>query len=192
MRGLLAVDLARVSAGPFATMMCADLGARRIKVERPGRGDDSRTYDPFIGGRSMYFARVNRSRQSIVLDLRCATDRDLLLRIVDQVDVLVENYRPGVMERAWARHAPARCAQSRLIFVSISGSGQTGPWRECPAYDTVAQAASGMVSITGRAGEGPFIPGVPIVDLAADSTFSGPSVQCAARSGSHGPRNPSS
>src|SRR5882757_6466868 len=97
--GLLVIDFSRVLAGPFATMMMADLGARVIKVERPLRGDDSRTYGPFVDGRSLYFARVNRGKESIALDLRDPADRGLLDRIIARADVLVENFRPGVMER---------------------------------------------------------------------------------------------
>ncbi|ABW10701.1 L-carnitine dehydratase/bile acid-inducible protein F [Parafrankia sp. EAN1pec] len=132
-----------------------------------GRRDDSRTYGPFMDGRSLYFARVNRGKQSVVLDLKDTTDRDLLLRIVDRADVLVENFRPGVMDRLGLGVDALAARNPRLIYVSISGFGQTGPWRERPAYDSVVQAASGMVSITGCPGEEPVKPGVPIADLAA-------------------------
>jgi CoA:oxalate CoA-transferase len=165
--GLLVVDLTRVLAGPLATMMCADLGARVIKVERPGQGDDSRAYGPFLDGRSLYFARVNRGKQSIALDLKDATDRDMLLRIVDRADVLVENYRPGVMERLGLGPETLSARNPRLIYVRISGFGQTGPWRERPAYDAVVQAAAGIMSVTGRPDGEPTKPGVPIADLSA-------------------------
>jgi CoA:oxalate CoA-transferase len=148
-------------------MMCADLGARVVKVERPGRGDDSRAYGPFLDGRSMYFARVNRGKQSIALDLHDDTDRDLLLRIVDRADVLVENFRPGVMDRLGLGWPALSARNPSLIYVSISGFGQSGPWRERPAYDAVVQAAAGIMSITGRPDGEPTKPGVPIADLAA-------------------------
>jgi CoA:oxalate CoA-transferase len=148
-------------------MMCADLGARVIKVERPGRGDDSREYGPFLDGRSLYFARVNRGKQSIALDLTDATDRDVLLRIVDCADVLVENFRPGVMDRLGLGWPVLSGRNPRLVYVSISGFGQTGPWRSRPAYDAVVQAASGIMSITGRPEDEPTKPGAPIADVAA-------------------------
>src|SRR5918995_4092954 len=97
--GLLVVDLTRVLAGPFATMMMADLGARVVKVERPGSGDDSRSYGPFVAGRSTYFARVNRGKQSVALDLQVEADRAVLLGLAERADVLIENFRPGVMDR---------------------------------------------------------------------------------------------
>jgi CoA:oxalate CoA-transferase len=165
--GVLVVDLTRVLAGPLATMMCADLGARVIKVERPGCGDDSRAYGPFLDGRSLYFARVNRGKQSIALDLRDATDRDTLLRIVDRADVLVENFRPGVMERLGLGWPALSARNPRLVYASISGFGQTGPWRSRPAYDAVVQAAAGIMSITGAPDGEAVKPGVPIADLAA-------------------------
>jgi CoA:oxalate CoA-transferase len=165
--GLLVVDLTRVLSGPLTTMMCADMGARVIKVERPGRGDDSRGYGPFIDGRSLYFARVNRGKQSIALDLKDATDRDVFLRIVDRADVLVENYRPGVMDRLGLGWPLLSDRNPRLVYISVSGFGQTGPWRERPAYDAVVQAAAGIMSITGRPDGEPTKPGVPVADLAA-------------------------
>jgi CoA:oxalate CoA-transferase len=140
--GLLVVDLTRVLAGPFATMMMADLGARVVKVERPGRGDDSRAYGPFVDGRSLYFARVNRGKESVALDLRTAADRQVLLRLADRADVLVENFRPGVMERLGLGWPALSARNPRLVYASVSGSGQTGPWRERPAYDTTPGRAT--------------------------------------------------
>jgi CoA:oxalate CoA-transferase len=148
-------------------MMFADLGARVVKVERPGTGDDSRAYGPFLAGRSMYFARVNRGKESIVLDLKDPADRAVLLRIVDRADVLVENFRPGVMGRLGLDWETLSERNPRLVYASISGFGQTGPWRGRPAYDAVVQAAAGIMSITGRPDDEPTKPGVPIADLAA-------------------------
>jgi CoA:oxalate CoA-transferase len=168
---LLVVDLSRVLAGPFATMMLADLGARVIKVERPGGGDDSRAYGPFMdagrGIESMYFARVNRGKESIVLDLRSAADVAVLRRIVDRADVLVENFRPGVMDRLGLGYSALSESNPGLVYASISGFGQTGPWRLRPAYDAVVQGASGLMAITGSDGGEPIKSGAPISDLSA-------------------------
>jgi CoA:oxalate CoA-transferase len=165
--GLVVVDFSRVLAGPFATMMMADLGARVIKVERPDRGDDSRTYGPFVDGESLYFARVNRGKESITLDLRSETDRLVLDRMIAQADVLVENFRPGVMERLGLGYETLRERHPGLIYASISGFGQTGPWRLRPAYDAVVQGTSGLLSITGAPDGEPTKPGLPIGDLSA-------------------------
>ncbi|WP_370651452.1 CaiB/BaiF CoA transferase family protein [Frankia sp. Cj3] len=167
MDGLLVVDLTRVLAGPFATLMLADLGARVIKVERPGHGDDSRSYGPFMDDRSLYFARVNRGKQSVALDLKDADDHATLLSIIDRADVLVENFRPGVMDRLGLGWTALSRRNPQLVYVSISGFGQTGPWRNRPAYDAVVQAAAGIMSITGSPAGEPVKPGVPIADLAA-------------------------
>jgi CoA:oxalate CoA-transferase len=164
---LLVVDLTRVLAGPFATMIFADLGARVVKVERTGRGDDSRTYGPFLAGQSMYFGRVNRGKESIALDLADGSDRAVLLAIVDRADVLVENFRPGVMARLGLDYEALAARNPRLVYASISGFGQTGPWRERPAYDTVVQAAAGMLEITGTPDGPPTKPGTSIADLSA-------------------------
>lgn len=163
---LLVVDLTRVLAGPFVAMLMADMGARVIKVERPGTGDDSRSFGPFAGERSYYFARVNRGKESIALDLRDAADRDVLLALVDRADVLVENFRPGVMARLGLSAGELRARNPRLVYCSVSGFGQTGPWSERPAYDAVIQALSGIMSVTGSADGPPVRPGIPIADLA--------------------------
>ncbi len=164
---MLVVDFSRVLAGPFATMMMADLGARVIKVERPVRGDDSRTYGPFVDGQSLYFARVNRGKESIALDLRAPDDRRVLDRIIARADVLVENFRPGVMERLGLGYETLHGQYQGLIYASISGFGQTGPWRLRPAYDSVVQGTSGLLSITGTPEGEPTKPGLPIGDLSA-------------------------
>lgn len=165
--GLLVADFSRVLAGPFATMMLADLGARVVKIERPGAGDDSRGYGPFIDGRSLYFARVNRGKESVALDLKEPADLAVAQRLVARADVLVENYRPGVMTRLGLGWPAARSLNSRLVYCSISGFGHTGPWRERPAYDAVVQGMSGIMAVTGSAAGLPIKPGVPIADLSA-------------------------
>ena len=165
--GLLVIDLTRVLAGPFAAMMLADLGARVVKVERPGRGDDSRAYGPFVDGHSAYFARVNRGKESIALDLKSAADRDVLVALAEKADVLLENFRPGVMDRLGLGADTLTARNPRLVYASVSGFGQTGPWRERPAYDTVVQAAAGLIAVTGEPAGEPVKMGTSIADLTA-------------------------
>ncbi|MDP9182635.1 MAG: CoA transferase [Actinomycetota bacterium] len=164
---LLVVDFSRVLAGPFATMMLADLGARVVKVERPGTGDDSRSYGPFVGDRSLYFARVNRGKESITLSLTEPGDLEVARALVRRADVVVENFRPGVMARLGL--GPAECLElnRRLVYCSISGFGHTGPWSSRPAYDAVVQGMSGIMSITGSSDGPPVKPGSPVADLSA-------------------------
>jgi CoA:oxalate CoA-transferase len=170
--GLTVVDLTRILAGPYATMLLADLGARVIKVELPGQGDDTREVGPFIehetGGRtSAYFASVNRNKESIALDLKAEADRAIFERLLDRADVLVENFRPGVMHKLGYGWEAIHARWPRLVMASISGFGQTGPYRELHAYDMVVQAMSGVMSITGPEGGPPVRVGVSIGDLAA-------------------------
>ena len=167
LNGLVVVDFSRVLAGPFAAMMLADLGARVIKVERPGAGDDSRGYGPFVDGRSLYFARVNRGKESIALDLKDPADLAVARELISRADVLVENYRPGVMDRLGLGWRAAQALNPRLVYCSVSGFGHSGPWRERPAYDAVVQGMSGIMAITGAAGGAPVKPGVPVADLSA-------------------------
>ncbi len=165
--GLLVADFSRVLAGPFATMMLADLGARVVKVERPATGDDSRGYGPFTGGRSLYFARVNRGKQSVALDLKDPDDLAVARSLALSADVVVENFRPGVMDRLGLGAAALLAERPRLVYCSISGFGHTGPWSQRPAYDAVVQAMSGIMAITGAEGGAPVKPGVPVSDLSA-------------------------
>lgn len=164
--GLLVADFSRVLAGPFATMMLADLGARVVKVEKPGTGDDSRSYGPFLDERSLYFERVNHGKESIALDLRDPADLDVACALVSRADVLVENFRPGVMSRLGL--GPEVLAdQPRLVYCSVSGFGHTGPWSQLPAYDAVVQGMSGIMAITGSQTGPPIKPGSPVADLSA-------------------------
>ena len=167
LEGLLVADFSRVLAGPFAAMMLADLGARVVKVERPGTGDDSRGYGPFLDGRSLYFARVNRGKESIALDLKDPGDLEVARRLIARADVLVENYRPGVMDRLGLGWPAARALNARLVYCSVSGFGHSGPWRERPAYDAVVQGLSGIMAVTGDTTGPPMKPGVPVADLSA-------------------------
>jgi CoA:oxalate CoA-transferase len=169
LRGIRVLDLSRVLAGPFCAMNLADLGAQVIKVEMPERGDDSRGFAPKIPNSddSGYFYSVNRGKLGITIDLRQAEGADLLIELAHKADVVLENFSPGTMDRfnlGWERlHA----ANPRLILCSISGFGQSGPMASAPAYDIVAQALGGTMSITGPAGGEPTRCGVSVGDLAA-------------------------
>ena len=162
LEGLLVVDFSRVLAGPFATVMLADLGARVIKVEKPDIGDDSRAYGPFLGERSMYFARVNHGKESIALDLGLPADLAVARALIARADVLVENFRPGVMQRLGLGPDAVLAAHPSLVYCSISGFGHTGPWSQRPAYDAVVQGMSGIMAITGSADGPPIKPGSPV------------------------------
>jgi CoA:oxalate CoA-transferase len=163
--GLLIVDLTRVLAGPFCTMMLAELGARVIKIENPDGGDDSRGFDPFIEGKSAYFASLNRGKESIALDLKEENDRQLFLKLVRRADVLVENYRPGTMERLGMGYERLRIENPMLIYAAVSGFGHSGPWSHRPAYDLIVQAMGGLMSITGQSGGIPTKAGTSIGDI---------------------------
>src|SRR5438132_313990 len=130
--GILVIDLTRVLAGPYCTMLLADLGARVIKVENPECGDDSRHFEPFFDGKSAYFLSLNRGKESIALDLKNDNDRDVLLTLVKRGDVLVENFRPGTMERLGLGYDKLRELNPRLIYAAVSGFGHTGPWSHKP------------------------------------------------------------
>jgi CoA:oxalate CoA-transferase len=165
--GVLVIDLTRVLAGPYCTMVLADLGARVIKVEVPGRGDDARQIGPFVGNRSAYFMSLNRGKESIALDLKNPGDRSVFERLLARADVLVENFRPGAMQRLGYGWDELHARFPRLIVASTSGFGQTGPYAERPAYDVVAQAMGGLMSITGQPGGKPTRVGTSIGDITA-------------------------
>ena len=165
--GLTILDLTHVLAGPFASMTLADLGARIIKVEAPETGDDTRSFPPFKEGHSAYFAALNHGKQSIALNLKSDQDRAIFEQLLDRSDILLENFRPGVMERldyGWVRlHAQ----YPRLIYGAVSGFGHTGPDAQRPAYDMVVQARGGVMSITGEKGREPVRVGASIGDIIA-------------------------
>lgn len=165
--GLTVVDLTRVLSGPYCTMMLADLGARVIKIEHPDGGDDSRQVGPFVDGESAYFASINRNKESIALDLKQPDDRKVLEKMLETADVLVENFRAGVMEKLGYTWETLHTRYPRLVFASISGFGQTGPYRSRPAYDMVVQAMGGLMSVTGEVGGNPARVGVSIGDIGA-------------------------
>ncbi len=165
--GITVVDLTRILSGPYCTMMLADLGARVIKVERPGTGDDARAIGPFTEAGSAYFASINRGKESIDLDLKEPDDRRIFEALAARADALVENFRPGAMEKLGYGWTEAHARWPRLVYVSVSGFGDTGPLRERPAYDMVVQAMGGIMSITGEADGKPTRVGTSIGDIAA-------------------------
>lgn len=165
--GVTILDLTHVLAGPFCATTLADLGARVIKVERPGTGDDTRAFPPFVQGESAYFAALNAGKQSIALDLKSAPDRALFDRLLARADILLENYRPGVMERLGYGWETLHNRHPRLIYGAVSGFGHTGPEAGKPAYDMVVQARGGVMSITGEEGGPPVRVGASIGDIVA-------------------------
>lgn len=166
--GLRVLDLSRVLSGPFATMILADMGATVVKVEDPVRGDDTRHWaPPHQGPEASYFLSVNRTKRSVAIDLKHPEGRELAMRLAEQADVLVENFRPGVAARLGLGYEDV-CAQNPgIVYASISGYGQTGPMAGRPGYDAIAQALSGMMSITGEPDGRPVRPGVATADVGA-------------------------
>jgi crotonobetainyl-CoA:carnitine CoA-transferase CaiB-like acyl-CoA transferase len=170
LQDVLVVDLSRALAGPHATMMLGDLGARVIKVEAPGHGDDTRGWGPpFVGEadarESTYFLSANRNKESITLDLKDEGDRAVLLRLVDRADVLVENFRTGVLERLGLGIAELHERNPRLVVLSITGFGHDGPEGGRAGYDQIAQGEAGLMSLTGPGPDDPQRVGTPIADL---------------------------
>ena len=166
--GVTILDLSRVLAGPYCTMLAADMGARVIKIEHPERGDDTRAWGPpFQDGESAYFLSVNRNKESVALDFKTTEGRRILDQLIARADVLVENFRPGTLAAHGLGFAELHARDPRLIYVSISGFGQTGPRREEAGYDAIAQAEGGLMSITGMP-DGPAVRlGVAIADQTA-------------------------
>ncbi|MCY0878328.1 MAG: CoA transferase [Firmicutes bacterium] len=163
---VVVLDLTRILTGPFCTMMLADFGADVIKIEPPN-GDDTRRWGPpFIHGESAYYLSINRNKRSIVLDFRQESDREAFRRMVPQADVVVENYRPGTLDRWGLGYEALRELNPRIILASISGFGATGPGRERPGYDVVAQAMSGLMAVTGD-GTQPMKAGFSVGDIGA-------------------------
>lgn len=173
LEGLRVLDLTRILAGPYCTMMLGDLGADVIKVERPVRGDDSRSWGPpFVGkpygpypGEAAYFLAVNRNKRSITADLKAAEGREIVRRLARISDVLVENFRGGTLERMGLGYEDLRGLNPGLIYCSVSGYGRTGPYADRPGYDFIIQAEGGMMGITGPEEGPPYRVGVPIVDI---------------------------
>jgi len=166
--GLTILDLSRVLSGPYCTMLAADMGARVIKIEHPVQGDDTRAWGPpFIASESAYFLSINRNKESVAIDFKTARGRELLDALIAKADVIVENFRPGTLERMGLGYADLSKRDPRLIYVSISGFGQTGPRRTEAGYDAVAQAEGGLMSITGTSDGPPVRLGVAVADIAS-------------------------
>jgi formyl-CoA transferase/CoA:oxalate CoA-transferase len=166
--GVRILDLSRILSGPFATMIFADLGADVIKLENPRTGDDTREWaPPYQGDQSAYFLSVNRNKRGIAVDLKTAQGREIALRLVDRADVIVENFRPGTAARLGLGYDDLHARNKGLIYASISGFGQTGPYASEPGYDAIAQALGGVMSVTGEADGEPVRVGNSAADIGA-------------------------
>ncbi|MEK7370608.1 MAG: CoA transferase [candidate division NC10 bacterium] len=163
--GIRVVDLTRVLAGPFCSMALADMGAEVIKVEEPGKGDDTRGWPPFAGGEATYFMAVNRGKKSLTLNLKAPEGQDILRRLIRRADVLLENFRPGTMERLGFGWERLRVENPRLVYCSISGFGESGPEASRPGYDLIVQGESGIMDLTGFPDGPPVKVGNSIADL---------------------------
>jgi CoA:oxalate CoA-transferase len=163
--GITVVDLSRILAGPYCTMLMAELGARVIKVEPPKTGDDAREYGPFVNQRSTYFASINRGKESIALDLKADADKRIFEKLLEKADVIVENFRPGTMEKLGYGWETLHARYPKLIYACASGFGHSGPNSRDPAYDMVVQGMGGMMSITGYPGQPPARVGMSIGDI---------------------------
>lgn len=161
------LDLSRVLAGPYCTMMLADFGADIVKIEPPKVGDDSRAFGPFVGKESAYFMSLNRNKRSMTLNFKRQAECDLFKELVKQADVVVENYRPGTMEKFGLGYDELKKINPKIIYAACSGFGHTGPYRDKPAYDIIVQAMGGIMSITGPEGGEPTRVGASIGDVMA-------------------------
>jgi len=167
LEGTRVLDFTRVLAGPYASMVMADLGAEVLKVELPGKGDESRQFGPFQNGESAYFTSINRGKKSVTIDLRIEEGQELARRLAGQCDVLIENFRPGSMARFGLEYERLHVLYPRLVYASVSGFGQTGPYAQRPAYDVIIQAMGGIASITGEPDGAPVRVGSSVGDLSA-------------------------
>ena len=164
--GIRVVDLTRVLSGPYCTMQLGDLGAEVIKVERPGEGDDTRAFaPPFQGDQAAYFLSVNRNKKSITLDMKSERGKEVLWRLIDASDVLVENFRPGAMDRLGLGYEAVKARRPSMVYCSISGFGDTGIQKDRPGYDVIVQGEAGIMDITGPRDGPPHKVGVAMADL---------------------------
>src|SRR5699024_8802569 len=167
LQGIKVLDFSRVVAGPYCTMMLSDMGAEVIKIERPEVGDDTRSFGPFQNGESGYFMFLNRGKKSVEMNLKDPETHEQLLELVREADVIVENFRPGVMEKLGLDYDSLKDVNEGIIYCSISGFGQYGPYTKRPAYDLVAQAMGGLASITGHPDTPPTRAGASLGDMSA-------------------------
>lgn len=168
LNGVRILDLTKVLAGPFATQILGDFGADVIKVERPGEGDDTRAFGPpFVEGESTYFLSINRNKRSLALNLKSTAAVDLVKKMLERCDILIENFRPGSLKKMGLDYPTLHARFPKLIYVSISGFGATGPWALRPGYDLAVQGLSGMMSITGSSSGPPTKVGTSVADLVA-------------------------
>ena len=167
LKNLLVVDLTRVLVGPYCTMILSDLGARVIKIEAPETGDDSRKFGPFVKDYSAYFMSLNRGKESIALNLKNENDKKIFEKILAKADILVENFKPGTLEKWGFGWKQVSKKYPKLIYASASGFGQTGPLKELPAYDMVVQGMGGLMSVTGQPNSEPTRVGTSIGDITA-------------------------
>ena len=163
--GIRVLDLSRVLAGPFCTMLLGDMGAEIIKIEVPGQGDDSRRYPPFIGEESAYFKNLNRNKKSIVLNLKDSRGKDIFLDLIKRSDVILENFRPGTMEKLGLGYATLKAHNPDIVYSCISGFGHSGLYKDLPGYDIIGQAMGGIMSITGWPDSPPTRTGTAIADV---------------------------
>ena len=165
---LKVIDLTQIMAGPFCTLLLADMGAEVIKVEKPGVGDDTRKMGPpFIKNESAAFLSINRNKRSIVIDLKQADGIEIMKTLIETADVLVQNFRPQTLDRLGLGYESVREINPRIVYCSISGFGNTGPYKDKGGFDLIAQGMSGLMSVTGNEGDMPTKVGVPITDLSA-------------------------
>ncbi|HUG37437.1 MAG TPA: CoA transferase [Candidatus Limnocylindrales bacterium] len=165
--GIRVIDMTRVLAGPFCAMSLGDMGAEVIKVEEPGKGDDTRGWPPVVGGEATYFLSVNRSKKSITLNLKAPEAQDILKRLIARSDVLLENFRPGTMDRLGLGYDALRAENPRLVYCAVSGFGESGPESSRPGYDLIVQGESGVMDLTGFPDGPPVKVGNSIGDLVA-------------------------
>lgn len=167
LENITVLDLGRVIAAPFCASILADMGARVIKIEQPGKGDDSRQYGPYVDGESAYFANMNRNKEGITLNFKDPKGKEILKELVKQADVLIENFRPGVMDKLGLGYDVLKEINPQLVYLEISGFGGYGRYSQRPGYDLLAQAMGGMMSVTGPKGGKPTRAGTAVGDLVA-------------------------
>jgi len=165
--GIRVIDMTRVLAGPYCTLLLGDMGAEIIKIEVPGHGDDTRKYPPFIGSESAYFMNLNRNKKSLTLNLKAAEGKAVFLDLVKCSDVLIENFRPGTLDDLGIGYAVLKSINPKIVYSSISGFGHTGPYKDLPGYDIIGQAMGGIMSVTGWPDSPPSRTGTAIADILA-------------------------